>query len=92
MRLHHLKILGTYVEMLFCSFLFSLSFIIILFLFACTQPREEEEKGLSAMEVITQHTRSIASTSGSLDGSAKDKFCVFFDESRGIDCNVSCML
>lgn len=52
--------------------------------FCLVQAKEEEEKGLSALEVITQHTRTIASTDAS-----KERFCVFFDESRGIDCDVS---
>lgn len=64
--------------------------------FLCVgQYKLEEESGLSAKEIISRHVlqalQQPVSIGGSSDARAEAgrKFCLFFDESRGVECDVS---
>eukprot|EP01032_Pedospumella_encystans_P012958 gene12958-14950_t len=48
--------------------------------------KEEEEKGVSALDLITQHVQQQQNNSNNTNNEAH-KYCLFFDESRGIECD-----
>jgi len=55
------------------------------------QAKEEEEKGVSALDLITQHIQQQQQQRKNINNNSNeaDKYCLFFDESRGIECDVS---
>eukprot|EP01032_Pedospumella_encystans_P013555 gene13555-15599_t len=48
--------------------------------------KEEEDKGISALDLITQHVQQQENNSNNTNNEAH-KYCLFFDESRGIECD-----